>query len=81
MRNLKEILIGAVNIYRTKDFIVKQNIALDYDFQGNSRIHSDDTYILRNRKLDKEYERIFYERESINGKRIHSATYIRTYIK
>lgn len=81
MSNLKEALMGAMNVYRTKDYIVKQNIAIEYDFQGNSRIHSDDTYILRNKKSDKEYEKMFYEREVINGKRIHSATYIRNYIK
>ena len=81
MNNLREILNSAMNVYRTKEYIVKQNIVIEYDLQGNSRIHSDDTYILRNKKLDKEYDSMFSSREFVKGKRIHSTTYIRTYFK
>ena len=34
----------------------------------------------RTKKRDREYERIFWERKQINGKRIPSTMYARTYV-
>lgn len=81
MNNLIEILKEAMNVYRTKNYIVKQNFFIEYDQSGESRIHSDDIYILRNKKLDKAFYNMFSSREYLDGKRVHTATYIRRYIK
>ena len=51
-----DFLENATNVYRTKKYIVKQDVFLEYDKCGNSRIYSKDTYYLRNKQLDKEYE-------------------------
>lgn len=81
MIKLKNLLTDSMNVYLTKHYIVKQNIVVTLDSQGNSYIHSNDIYILRNRKRDKEFLRMFADRDCLKGKRIHSATHIRTYIK
>ena len=50
-----------------------------YDKCGNSRIYSKDTYYLRNKQLDKEFEFIFKNRDCVNGKRVHTTLYTRRY--
>lgn len=53
---LPEFAVGATNVYRTKYFIVKQSVSVNRDeFEGNSVI-SHDTYYMRTRKRDSEYE-------------------------
>ncbi|UKI51948.1 MAG: hypothetical protein L6V79_07310 [Clostridium sp.] len=41
---------------------------------------SHDTFYRRTKKRDREYELIFAERKHIDGKRIHSTMYGRTYV-
>lgn len=74
-----DFLENATNVYRTKKYIVKQDVFLEYDKCGNSRIYSKDTYYLRNKQLDKEFEYIFKDRDCANGKRVHSTLYTRRY--
>ena len=74
-----EFLENATNVYRTKNYIVKQDIYLEYDNSGNSRVFSKDTYYLRNKQLDKEFEYIFKDRDYVNGKRVHTTLYTRRY--
>ena len=76
---IPEFLENATNVYRTKKYIVKQDVYLEYDKCGNSRVFSKDTYYPRNKHLDKEYEFIFKDREHINGKRVHTTIYTRRY--
>lgn len=73
-------LKDAQNVYRTKEYIIKQDIAYLYDNDGNARIHSDDTYYLRTHKLDKQFELVFGNRKNLNGKRIHAETYTKKYV-
>ncbi len=72
---------NATNVYRTEKYIVKQDIFVEQDVLGNSGIYSNDTYYLRNKKLDKEFEFLFKNRDCVNGKRVHSTIYKRKYFK
>ena len=76
---IPEFLQNATNVYRTARYIVKQDIYLEHDEFGNSRIYSKDTYYLRNKQLDKEFEYIFKNRDYVNGKRVHTTLYTRRY--
>ena len=69
----------AMNVYRTRKYIVTQDIYLNEYFDGSSILFSRDTYYLRNKKFDKQYESNFKEREYINGKRVHTTMYTRKY--
>lgn len=71
----------AINMYRTRKYIVTQDIYLNECVDGSSVLFSKDTYYLRNKKLDKQYEAQFKDREYINGKRIHTTMYTRKYFE
>ena len=71
----------AINVYRTRKYIVTQDIYLNECVDGSSVLFSKDTYYLRNKKLDKQYEAQFKDREYINGKRVHTTMYTRKYFK
>ena len=80
MCKLKEMLDGATNVYRTKDFIVKQCINIKYNKEENNALVSNDTYIARNKTRDKEYQEIFKDRKNLNGRRLKSSMFARIYI-
>lgn len=65
------------NVYRTEEFIVSQNIHFCGDGLGSTRILSEDTFYCRTKFRDMLYDKIFLN----DGKRIHSAMYVRTYIE
>lgn len=75
-------LSGADNVYRTENYIVKQKVTLMANrSSGKVVLMSDDTYYLRTAKRDREYEFVFANRQgSIDGRRIASGVYTRTYI-
>lgn len=81
MIKLPDFIIDATNVYRTKYFIVKQNIEVQFDDQENNSIISRDTFYFRTKQRDKEYEYIFSERKNVNGKRLPSTMYTRIYKK
>lgn len=80
MNYVPDFMIDAMNVYRTRDFIVKQVIGIKYSNVENIAVISNDTFYRRTKKRDREYERIFWERKQINGKRIPSTMYARTYV-
>lgn len=80
MNYVPDFMVDAMNIYRTRDFIVKQVIGIKYSDVENIAVISNDTFYRRTKKRDREYERIFGERKHINGKRIPSTMYARTYV-
>lgn len=47
---------------------------------GLCALFSTDTYYFRTKKLDKEYENYYKDRENINGKRIYAGVYFRRYV-
>lgn len=69
-----------VNIYRTKHYIVEQALKYHYLPDGSFIIFSIDTYYLRNKQKDKEYEKLYNFKDNIDGKRIYAGAYIRKYV-
>lgn len=68
------------NVYRTRDYIVKQELYLIVNDEQNNAVLSVDTYYRRTLERDSKYQLLYKERRHINGKRLPSNTYIRTYI-
>ncbi len=69
-----------INVYRTKLYIVIQSLCLKLDDIENNLLVSFDKYYLRTKSRDKRYETYFRNRKNINGKRIKTAMYSRTYL-
>ena len=79
-KGIPEFVRNANNVYRTKNFIVKQEIAIGCDSVGMSVVLSRDTFYARTTVRDMEYEAYFSRRRYINGKRLPSTIYSRKYI-
>lgn len=79
-KGIPEFVRNANNVYRTKNFIVKQEIAIRCDSVGMSAVLSRDTFYARTTVRDMEYEAYFSRRRYINGKRLPSTIYSRKYI-
>ena len=71
----------AVNVYRTKRHIVKQDVSVERTENGETIIFSNDVFYERTKRRDKEFEIIFAGRKHINGKRLPSTSYVRRYVK
>ena len=69
MKKIPEFLIDATNVYRTSEYIVKQKIGVRFDKRENNVVYS-----------DYEYEQAFKGRKNINGRRLPTTMYARTYI-
>jgi len=65
------------NVYRTEEFIVSQHITCCSDGLGSARILSEDTFYYRTKLRDLLYEKLFVN----DGKRVHAAMFVRTYIE
>ena len=72
----------ADNVYRTREYIVKQQIHTSFNEETLiNHLISEDTYYLRTKRRDAEYNVIFKDRgKKIAGKRMKSAMYTRKYI-
>ena len=68
------------NVYRTRDYIVKQELYLIVNAEQNNAVLSVDTYYRRTLVRDSKYLLLYKDRKHIDGKRLPSNTYIRTYI-
>ena len=79
--SIPEFCEDAVNVYRTKRYIVKQDISVEMTDSGDTIIFSNDVFYERTKIRDKQYEHIFAERKNMNGKRLPSTSYTRKYIK
>jgi hypothetical protein len=77
---LPDFLQDATNVYRTKNFIVKQKIAFKYDEATFDQIVSTDTFYFRTKKRDREYEYLLDFKKNIDGKRMKAAMSSRTYV-
>ena len=76
---MPEFMADATNVYRTRYYIVRQKIELRDDPEFGRYLFSADTYYLCTPRRDAEYEEIFSDRRNVNGKRIRTAMYSRTY--
>ena len=80
MKNkVPEFIENATNVYRTKKYIVKQIIVIQYGCEENNVVYSRDTYYKRTPERDKEYEILFFRRRNIDGRRLPSTMYAREY--
>ena len=81
MKNrVPDYLKGATNVYRTKQYIVKQILGIQYSQKENNVVFSRDTYYRRTPERDREYEILFCLRRNVDGKRLPSTMYARIYI-
>ena len=69
----------ASNVYRTKEFIVKQEISLAHQRLESAKLISSDTYYARTPERDALYERIFRNNKNLEGKRVSTMAYFRSY--
>lgn len=77
---IKQNLQNATNVYRTKYFIVEQNIYIQFYQSKSNTLFSNDVYYLRTKERDARYEITYKSRKFIDGKRLHSSAYERKYI-
>lgn len=77
--NIPDFMVEATNVYRTKYYIIKQDLYMDTNIDGQDYLYSKDTFYLRNKQLDKIYEMIFSNRLNIDGKRIKCTSHSRIY--
>ena len=71
---------NADNVYRTKHFIVAQDISFEISNMMDMISISHDTFYLRNVDRDKAYEKMFKKRRNMDGKRLSATTSYRKYI-
>ena len=74
-------LRNAHNVYRTRFYIVKQELKIRADERDNTQLFSKDTFYFRTAKRDSEYNSVFAKREYLNGKRLPTTMYTRKYIR
>lgn len=80
MTAIPDFIKGATNVYRTREFIVRQVLGIQYDCKQGNVVFSRDTFYRRTPERDKEYEILLCMRMRIDGKRLPSMMYARTYI-
>ena len=76
-----EFVKDASNVYRTKNYIVRQVIDLEYDSVEGANLCSYDTFYLRTKARDAEYESCFRSRRQLNGKRLKTGLATRNYVR
>ena len=81
INNDRDFLYDANNVYRTRDYIVKQVIGVRLSDEFNNVVFSFDTYYRRTKKRDKIYEKAFAARKTIDGRRLPTTRYARTYLE
>ena len=75
-----DFMVNASNVYRTKDFIVKQEIHIGTDGYDTNQVVSVDTYYKRTPEREVAYKALFADRKRINGRRLPSTMYTRAYV-
>ena len=81
MKMADEYLAQVTNVYRTREYIVFQEIGISDDPEAGTYLYSYDTYHRRTMQKDREYEKAFKDRAHIDGNRIPVSTYVREYVE
>ena len=81
MLDLVDELELANNAYRTKNYIVTQRILFRQTETDGSMIMSVEVFYKRNQERDTIYEKVFENRVKLDGKRLHSTMYTRSYVE
>lgn len=71
----------ANNAYRTKNYIVTQRIMFRQTEADGSMIMSIEAFYKRNQERDTIFEKVFENRINVDGRRLHSTMYTRSYIE
>jgi len=79
MKNL-DFLDDCVNVYRTKNYIVKQLLDIEVSELFDNVIISHDTFYLRTPARDTKYEKAFKGKANIEGRRLPSTSSTRRYV-
>lgn len=80
IEKIPEFLVNATNVYRTQEYIVKQQIMYKNDSVLGTYLFSLDTYYRCTLTRDLEYEERFSDRIEVDGKRISAKVYVRKYV-
>lgn len=78
--DMPEFLERSTNVYRTRYYIVRQQIMYRRDSLLGAYLCSRDTFYCRTPERDRQYEAAFPHNEEKDGKRIPTLMYIRKYI-
>lgn len=78
--DMPEFLKRSTNVYRTRYYIVRQQIMYRRDSLLGAYLCSRDTFYCRTPERDRQYEAAFPHNEEKDGKRIPTLMYIRKYI-
>ena len=81
MLDLVDELELANNAYRTKNYIVTQRIMFRQTEADGSMIMSVEVFYKRNKERDTVFEKVFENRVKVDGKRLHSTMYTRSYVE
>ena len=76
-----DFIENATNVYRTKHYIIKQVIILEPHSKLDNIIISQDTYYTRTKARDKQFDKLFIDKLNKNGKRLHSSSNTKKYVK
>ena len=77
---MPEFLERSTNVYRTRFYIVRQQIMYRRDSLLGAYLCSRDTFYCRTPERDRQYEAAFPHNQEKDGKRIPTLMYIRKYI-
>ncbi len=80
MNGQPDFTVNADNVYRTREYIVRQIIGVNFDSEMDNGIFSQDTFFARTPTRDKQYESIFAKRFDLDGRRMKSSMYSRKYV-
>ena len=78
--DVPEFLERSTNVYRTRFYIVRQQIMYRRDSLLGAYLCSRDTFYCRTPERDRQYEAAFPHNQEKDGKRIPTLMYIRKYI-
>ena len=78
--NIPDFMVDATNVYRTKHYIIKQDLYVSNTPDSQDVLFSSDTFYKRTKQLDKLYEMIFSDRSNVDGRRIKCTSHSRKYI-
>lgn len=77
---IPDFILQADNVYRTKDYIVKQRLQyIEHQIEDNFVV-SFDTFYKRTPYRDRQYMIMYGDKRNPDGKRMPSTTYTRMYI-
>ena len=78
--NSVSFLENADNVYRTKKYIVKQELSFEVNYFHDNMLVSHDTYYLRTAARDIQYDKEYMGKYNLNGRRIVTGVYTRRYV-